>query len=632
MTFLTHARRGDLFTHWVWPIPILLVVASLSIREINLYPPTPDEFYSMYNSGWLVGGPFTPLDVIESLYNQSPNHVPGYFILLSVWGNLTFYDIASARLLGIFCGLLSIAVCFRLARDFAGPLAGMFSIIIISSNSFYSYYIPHARMYSLMLLLAGVVLWLYFRIMFQLRPARRRDYIALGSAVFLFMSVHVFSGVFLLVLAVFQLAFVTRDRRWYQLALTVAAAVLLAAPYYLIVVARGIPLSQSDWAKEATSAWDVIAAWLELASNGQPLLVAISVAGLALAAKERLPRLDALVALVFIHLVVLGLLSETTRFTTTTNLRFLLPAFLIFLLLMAAGLRALYHYRRFLGISVMLWPVAGIFFQLGVDWELFLAGRVDSFLNPPWQVIARMASESEPNPLIIGYRISISSYWLDFPSRLNYSQRQHYFDRTGLSVYFSADAHDFNLTVRNNALVSPRIWVLSRSSITETEEIQEVDSAVANYNYELCGTIQAGVDAVILDYAWTVLDCAEPDSQLEARTALHEIHFFGANVSTNGSTLTFVDSWSATVDFAHEDYLMSFQLISADWDNVAQVDLPLVHEGILRQFSIDIGNVAPGNYRLMAIVYNKRTGSRLAWNDSGADPPELLPLADVVLE
>lgn len=144
--------------------------------------------------------------------------------------------------------------------------------------------------------------------------------------------------------------------------------------------------------------------------------------------------------------------------------------------------------------------------------------------------------------------------------------------------------------------------------------------------------MQAGVDTVILDYAWAVLDCAELDSQLEARTALHEIHFFGAEVSANGSTLNFVDSWSATVDFAHEDYMMSFQLISAGWDNVAQVDLPLVHEGMPRQFSIDIGNVTPGNYRLMVIVYDKHTGRRLAWNDSGADPPELLPLADVVLE
>ena len=58
----------------------------------------------------------------------------------------------------------------------------------------------------------------------------------------------------------------------------------------------------------------------------------------------------------------------------------------------------------------------------------------------------------------------------------------------------------------------------------------------------------------------------------------------------------------------------------------------MIHEDTLRQFSIDIGNLPKRSYRLMAVVYNKRTGRRLAWSDSGADPPDLLPLADVVLE
>ncbi|MDE2818146.1 MAG: glycosyltransferase family 39 protein [Chloroflexota bacterium] len=599
------------------------------MRQINLYPPTPDEFYSMYNVGWLVGGPFTPLDVIEQLYTTSPNHVPGYFILLNVWGHLTLQDIASARLFGVFCGLLSLCVYYRLARDFAGPV-GLFAIIIIASNSYFNYYISHARMYTLFTLMAGLTLWFYFRIVFQLRHARRRDYVALGAAIFLFLNVHAFSGVFLLVLAVYHLAFLARDRKWQRLALTAVMAALLAAPSYLIIVLRGIPLSKRSWTSEASSAWDVIAAWLELSSNGQPLLVAISAVGLLLAARQRRPRTDAVMALVFIHLVALGLLSDVTQYIITTNLRYLLPSFLIFALLMGIGIHALYRYRRFLALLLLLWPIAGLHYQRGADWDHFLAGRIYSFINPPWQVIAPKASAMEPNPLIISY--GVSNFLLDFANRIDYSQRHHYFDTRDLSAYFSADPHDFNLTVRNNALVAPRIWVLYRSSITTSEHVEEIRSAINNYDYELCDTIQAGVDTVILDYAWPVLDCAEPEALLDARTALHEIQFFGAEVKANGSTLTFVDRWSPTVEFSHEDYSASYQLISADWDNVAQVDLPLVHEGRLRQFGIDIGNVAPGNYRLMAVVYDKRTGQRLAWNNVGAPPPELLPLAEIVLE
>lgn len=621
----------DIFTHWAWALPILLVVASLSIRQINLYPPTPDEFYSLYNSGWLVGGPFTPLDVIESLFNISPNHVPGYFILLSVWGNLTnSYEIANARLVGIFCGLLSLAVCYRLAQDFAGPVVGLFALIIISSNAFYNFYIAHARMYSLLMLLGIVVLWLYLRIIFQLGHARRRDYIALGTAVFVFMNVQALSVAFLLVLAVYHLTFVARDCRWYRLALAVAAAALLAAPSYLVVVTRGIPLSQRDWGEAASSAWDIIATWLELSTNGQPLLVAISVVGLVLAARERRPQLGAFLALVYIHLVALGLLGEVTQYIVTTNLRYVLPAFIVFSLLMAAGIHALYRYRRILGIMLLLWPIAGVYFQAGAEWKPLLTGRILAFLNPPWQVIARMASDTEPNPLIISY--DISSFLLEWSNRTDYSQRQHYFDSAGLSAYFASDPHDFSLKARSNAVVSPRIWVLYRSSVASTKAIREVEAAMQSYDYELCGSHQAGADTIILDYSWAVLDCAELDSQLVARTALHEIQFYGAEASTNGSTFDFVDRWSATVDFALEDYRTSYQLLSADWDNVAQVDLPMVHEGMPRRFSIDIGNVPSGNYRLMAVVYDRRTGERLAWSNGDAYQPEMLPLADVVLE
>lgn len=627
----TNPNRG-LLAHWAWAIPILFVVAALSMRQIDLYPPTADEFYSMYNVGWLVGGPYTPFDVIESLYNTSPNHVPGYFIILNAWG-ITGYSIASARILGIFFGLLNLAMCFRLARDFAGPVTGLFAVILIASNAYYNYYLAHARMYTLLMLLGGFILWLYFRILFQWRPVRRRDFLALGVAVFLFLHAHALSPAFMLVLAAFHLTFAARDRKWNHLALTVVMAALLSIPAYLVVVLRGIPLSQRDWDSYATSSWETIAAWLELATNGQPLLVAIPVLALALAIRHKLPRLarlEAILMLVFIHFVVLAVLSGISNYVNAGNIRYILPTFLLFALLMAIGIQALYRHRRFLSLLVILWPIAGIYFQLGADWKQFLAGRAHSFLNPPWQVISRMASDTKPNPLIIGYQIP--TRLVDHVNRISLSQRQHYFDRAGLVTRFSPDPHDFNLTIRYNSLVSPRIWIMYRSSLTATDSIAEIESAITNYDYELCATRQAGVDTVILDYAWSILDCAEPDSQLDAHTALHEIQFFGSEVSSNGAKLNFVDRWSSTVDFVHEDYRMSYQLISPDWDNVAQVDIPLVHEAKLRQFAIDIGNIAPGNYRLMAILYNIHTGDRLAWNSRGADAQEVLLLTEVDIE
>ena len=144
-------NRGDILACWVWVLPVLLAVAALSMRQIDLYPPTTDEFFSMFNSGWVINHPYSPTEVIQSLQDNSPNHTPGYFLLLSAWGNLTTFDVAIARVLTIFCALLALSIAYRLVRDFVAPVAGLFAVIIVASNAFYNFYIPHSRMYPLLL-------------------------------------------------------------------------------------------------------------------------------------------------------------------------------------------------------------------------------------------------------------------------------------------------------------------------------------------------------------------------------------------------------------------------------------------------------------------------------------------------
>ena len=76
-----------------------------------------------------------------------------------------------------------------------------------------------------------------------------------------------------------------------------------------------------------------------------------------------------------------------------------------------------------------------------------------------------------------------------------------------------------------------------------------------------------------------------------------------------------------------ENYRMSFQLISEDWKNASQLDLEMVLEGKLRQFTIGATDVPAGTYRLMLILYDASSGERVAWRENPDNPPEFLPLA-----
>ena len=104
-------RAGVAFDHWAWAVPILLAFAFLSIRQIDLYPPTSDELHSsMYKAGWQTDLPYSPVDVIQDLYEGTPEHVPVYFILLNIWGKLVTNDIAVGRVLGVYSGLLAMSM------------------------------------------------------------------------------------------------------------------------------------------------------------------------------------------------------------------------------------------------------------------------------------------------------------------------------------------------------------------------------------------------------------------------------------------------------------------------------------------------------------------------------------------
>ncbi len=138
----SHAERETL-AHWIVVIPILLTVAFVGIGQVNLFPPAPDEYYSMYNSGWIVNEPYSLLDVADSIRRNSPNQGLGYYFLLNLWGRLTTYDVALGRALGILCGLLSLSIVYRLGRDFVAPMAGLCGLIIVASNAFYNLYVPH---------------------------------------------------------------------------------------------------------------------------------------------------------------------------------------------------------------------------------------------------------------------------------------------------------------------------------------------------------------------------------------------------------------------------------------------------------------------------------------------------------
>lgn len=625
-------NRDTFLSHWLWAIPVLLIVAALSMRQIDCCPPTTDEYYSMWNAGWLVYGPYTPLDVIESIERYSPDHTPGYFIFLSIWGNLTSNELASGRLLSIFAGLLSLTIAYRLARDFIAPEAAFFIIVILASNAYYNFYYAHTRMYTLFVLMAGIVLWLYLRSLEQTGRLKVRDCFALGAASLFFLSLHLFSIVFMLPLAINHLLFAHKNRRWLAITITGAITSILSAPWLLIAFSRAISAEDHEVINLAGGHWDNLSSTLAVFGNGQPLMLAVVVTGVFLAAfaGRVLPKSIFLLGAIHILLIVVMSATVPELFTTKSGFRYLLPALLIFALFLAAAVYRLFRFRRPLALLLALWIVFGLHFQTAANWRPFIGGLENAYRLPPWQFVSRLAS-SPPSPLIITYKFDLESKGFSFNRRIPHSQRLHYFGTKGIEISSADDVTATTLSVANKAITQGRIWILFDRRALIAGEYDGLLSIMDGFDYDLCETIDAGAHWTILDFYWDNLDCDNFELRSEPRNALTRHTFYDARPSEDGSQLSFVDSWSAPADFDSEFFAMSYQLLSEDWDNVAQLDLPMVHEGLTRRFSIGTSDLPPGAFRLMLIVYDTRTGKAVDWIDNPGSVPSMFELSEFAI-
>ena len=615
--------------HWICCLPILLLFAHLSARQIDIYPPTVDEFYSMANAGWLVDGANSPLDILDSLARNSPNHTPLYFLLLGLWGDLTTPDIALARTLSILIAIPALAMIYRLGSDFIGGPGGLFAVVIAASNAYVNFHVAFARMYTLLLLLSAIVLWLYLRLTHGRREGRWRDYLALGAAVYLLANTFLFSAMFLLTLGAAH-GTQRRDRRFWRVALAVCGGLLLFLPWLAVVIPDGF----NRFSHVKTDYLDGIGAlyaWLMVYSNGALWLPLLAVAGLLLGFRRGLIKLPkTLLLLCPIFLLLLLLAATVFDFAAIDTMRYHIAGFLPFLILLAAGLAALYRAHAALVALPLLWLAAALAFPASDAWDEAISGRALQFTREPMHAISREAIREAIPPIVISYKSD--HFIFEFPTNINYSQRDHYFTAPGLTLEAVDELPTFETTLRFHAITAPAIWLVYQHANLDAGEPAQLTEILNALHYKRCKSAKLGPETHLVKFSWSLLDCAPPTPHLGAQNDLVKYEFYGAKLDDRGDAIVFVDRWHAAGESAHDHIAMSWKLMTPGWDSVAQLDLPLVHQGALRQFTLNVSDVLPGAYAFALVVYDQRDGETHDWNDYPSEMPAFLRLATVTIE
>ena len=615
-------------------VAALLAAAALTLYQADNFPPTVDEFTSMLGAGWLDGG-YSLDDLVQRLVHHNIANMPGYYVLLGAWGSVTGHDFALVRILGVLLYLLFLAQVYRLAKDLIAPVAGLFAVIIVLSNAFFNFYIAHARPYTLLVLLSCLTTWLYLRIVYRRTEPKKMDLIALGAAVVALVMTHLFSATLLFTLGLYHLFMLPKSRRWLRVGLVIAGAVLLCLPLIAFILSRystallhleGSPLNGI----EATTTW------LKLLLNNQPaLLLLLSIVGLFIGVRKRLILIKPWFSLLPLFLVSLAIVGEFASLIRAQDIRHQLDGWILLILFAAAGHYALYRWKRWLSFLLLFWVLAGIAFHLSTSWWQHIGYRAIVFSQPPIQALSRLAIEAKPKPNLVGYPYNgFLSYTLGFRGHAGQTSAQspgdHYFAQHGIAIGATDDLDEFLELVRQSALHSPSIWFFHQSS-ADAAELAEAAEILREFNYRYCGTKQIGLDTIVDSYIWDLLECEPPSNPNANQSDLIEHEFYEVGLKQEENALIFIDKWTARKDFTRDSYRMSFQLLTEDWTNVAQLELPLVRGGELRQFSIDVADVAPGSYSLMLVVYDSATSERIPWEGNPGYISEMLPLSEITI-
>ena len=437
-------------------LPAMLVIFgtfALASRLLDDYPILPDGLRSIATAGGLDAASDLG-SVFDKLTDVSQQHVPGYFLALFAWGKITAWEPLLLRSLSLYFGILSLALMYRLGKDFISPQAGLYSLLMLVSLSFYNLWYLPIRMYSLFAATGLWLLWLYLRAVIH-NKASPRHYILLFLAGSAFLYSQIFSLALCLGLAAYHLLFVGKSRHWLFVAAAGALAGLTILPWLSTILTGTAEIVGGEFGDiRVLSPVETVTTILSLSMNANMLFLGL----LALSARAVFNRADlnqgvfnrsvikyeplslALWTILILASAFYALVNQATGAIDLHRSRYFLALCPVIILLLNIGLVQLKQLKQLqrllrwellcMGI-LLFWIASGLLYQRRVGAELF----VRSYNTLPIHLVERhLRQELAAGDLLAGW-----SGGLSFAYRTPYG---------GLSDYYFA-AHSIDIAIEH---------------------------------------------------------------------------------------------------------------------------------------------------------------------------------------
>ena len=592
---------------------VLLLVFAFGANGLNTDPIWTDELYSISNMGGFEP-PYSPTEVIRSVADNFPDHVPLFFLLGAGWAQLAGWSPFALRLIPVLAGVLMIAWLYRFGTDVFNRRTGLVAALLMSTSAYMILYFHDFRMYTLLLLFAVMHTWLYWRLAHEYRVTRLTWCLFVATTAALFYT-HLFSIIWFAGLGIYHLIFVAKSRPWTQVMLGWGIGMLLFLPY-LPVLISGVQLAAEKVAvtSRAASASELIPTFFYLLANGLGVLFILFAGILAFVFwRKRAPIAIKFMLIPLAMMTLIVLLNELLGIIPLTRMRYFLILWIPCMLLFAYGLSMMPRWPWMAVGCLLIWSVTGYQFYRSTEILGYIGSMIFTRLYPPIQdYVYHLEGKVRSEDYLLGFS---SSDHVNKVLRLGKSVADFYtevhlgidgaFVRQG--AYGDWLARDIRKKIDNQ----PYLLFTYNPQNTPLGKFEKVLSAI-QADYVACDVIVDEPDLFVQRYVNPMLDCEREYAPIAYDNGIRVVDRFARYVRES-KVVQILTGWEVPDESLLYEYNVSLQIITPEWQNVRQIDRHLYEREVLKWYEAELPTegLPAGDYRVVVIVYDRETNKKV---------------------
>jgi hypothetical protein len=589
-----------------------------------------DELYSLGNMG-AFDPPYSPLQVVETVSRKSPDQVPLYMILASQWSQRVGWAQVPVRYFSLLAGILALSFTYRIGADIFDRRAALVAVILLGSNALFIAQLHQMKVYALFSLLTIAHIWLYLRIS-KWGSTRLRLLLFAASGIAAVYT-HILAVILFAALLVQHLTF-TRSKVWLRFGAIWALCALSIIPYLSVLAGAvgtvslggGDPIHIAELAAGLASALvnDVPLLWIPLAILGGLILIRRK--------KTEVWRFIMVVA------VAIGLilgLSELARVIDAGRMRYYVFLIPLFAVIMAYFLTCT-RYRWLLSASfALIWVVGfGQVQQQGTSWAHDGRKSLYSHHPPLHRFTDALHGKKQEHDFMIGFAESRMVYWTMKHGR----SVADYYTQTVLGIdgfFVNARLRGEELREQISAAIGNNPFLLFAYNPHEKSDVFDDVLTAIQANHKRCETLVDTDEAFIERYIVSWLSCDHEYQPILYENGIRIVDKF-ADFDRESESIRVVTGWEVADEAQLEEYNISIQILTPDWQKVRQARDRHLHNKILKWYVTDLSTAGlpPGDYRVVVILYDRdKSSSKVAGVDATTgDIGTSLPILHFTIE